>query len=88
MRRTTTIYTNINTNNAEQLPKAIVPSFCGTVDGRLLVAHLAPLLRQLCARMGDSKEAVRTHTTQARRPLLAVERRFGMIKLHEIGAEA
>ncbi|CAJ1426794.1 unnamed protein product [Effrenium voratum] len=44
---------------------AIVPAFCGTVDGRLLVAHLAPLLRQLCARMGDSKEAVRTQTTQA-----------------------
>jgi len=44
---------------------AIVPSFCGTVDGRLLVAHLAPLLRQLCARMGDSKEVVRTQTTQA-----------------------
>jgi len=44
---------------------AVVPCFCGAVDGRLLVAHLAPLLRQLCARMGDSKEAVRTHTTQA-----------------------
>eukprot|EP00930_Biecheleria_cincta_P025958 TRINITY_DN18393_c0_g1_i1.p1 TRINITY_DN18393_c0_g1~~TRINITY_DN18393_c0_g1_i1.p1 ORF type:complete len:2224 (-),score=490.13 TRINITY_DN18393_c0_g1_i1:182-6853(-) len=44
---------------------AVVPTFCGAVDGRLLVAHLAPLLRQLCARMGDSKEVVRTQTTQA-----------------------
>eukprot|EP00931_Biecheleriopsis_adriatica_P031685 TRINITY_DN1854_c0_g1_i2.p1 TRINITY_DN1854_c0_g1~~TRINITY_DN1854_c0_g1_i2.p1 ORF type:complete len:2226 (-),score=590.31 TRINITY_DN1854_c0_g1_i2:45-6722(-) len=44
---------------------AVVPAFCGAVDGRLLVAHLAPLLRQLCARMGDSKEVVRTQTTQA-----------------------
>jgi len=44
---------------------AVVPTFCGAVDGRLLVAHLAPLLRQLCSRMGDSKEAARTHTTQA-----------------------
>lgn len=44
---------------------AVVPCFCGIVDGRLLVAHLAPLLRQLCARMGDSKEAVRHQTTQA-----------------------
>merc|ERR1719335_129197 len=43
----------------------VVPAFCGAVDGRLLVAHLAPLLRQLCARMGDSKEVVRTQTTQA-----------------------
>ena len=51
--------------------KAIVPSFCGTVDGRLLVAHLAPLLRQLCARMGDSKEVVRTQTTQAMFRLLS-----------------
>eukprot|EP00913_Durusdinium_trenchii_P013759 g12919.t1 len=50
---------------------AIVPSFCGTVDGRLLVAHLAPLLRQLCARMGDSKEVVRTQTTQAMFRLLS-----------------
>ena len=55
------------------VPKAIVPSFCGTVDGRLLVAHLAPLLRQLCARMGDSKEAVRTHTTQARQLFLGAQ---------------
>jgi len=44
---------------------AVVPVFCGLVDGRLLVAHLAPLLRQLCARMGDAKEAVRLHTVQA-----------------------
>jgi len=44
---------------------AVVPAFCGAVDGRLLVAHLAPLLRQLCARMGDSKEVVPTQTTQA-----------------------
>merc|ERR1719463_863595 len=44
---------------------AVVPAFCGAVDGRLLVAHLAPLLRQLCARMGDSKEAVRSQTTLA-----------------------
>jgi hypothetical protein len=44
---------------------AVVPAFCGVVDGRLLVAHLAPLLRQLCARMGDSKEVVRTQTTQS-----------------------
>jgi hypothetical protein len=44
---------------------AVVPAFCGAVDGRLLVAHLAPLLRQLCARMGDSKEVVRTQTTQS-----------------------
>jgi hypothetical protein len=51
--------------------QAIVPSFCGTVDGRLLVAHLAPLLRQLCARMGDSKEVVRTQTTQAMFRLLS-----------------
>jgi ankyrin repeat protein len=43
----------------------VVPAFCGAVDGRLLVAHLAPLLRQLCARMGDSKEVVRTQTTQS-----------------------
>lgn len=43
---------------------AVVPSFCGVVDGRLLVAHLAPLLRQLCSRMGDSKESVRAQTTQ------------------------
>eukprot|EP00928_Gymnodinium_smaydae_P015488 TRINITY_DN1572_c0_g4_i2.p1 TRINITY_DN1572_c0_g4~~TRINITY_DN1572_c0_g4_i2.p1 ORF type:complete len:2374 (-),score=582.19 TRINITY_DN1572_c0_g4_i2:113-6397(-) len=41
-----------------------VPVFCSAVDGRLLVAHLAPLLRQLCARMGDSKEPVRIVTTQ------------------------
>ncbi|CAK0899868.1 unnamed protein product, partial [Prorocentrum cordatum] len=33
-----------------------VPAFCGTVDDRLLVAHLAPLLRQLCARMADTKD--------------------------------
>eukprot|EP00929_Paragymnodinium_shiwhaense_P095267 TRINITY_DN562_c0_g1_i2.p1 TRINITY_DN562_c0_g1~~TRINITY_DN562_c0_g1_i2.p1 ORF type:complete len:2378 (-),score=697.35 TRINITY_DN562_c0_g1_i2:319-7452(-) len=44
---------------------ATVPAFCGTVDGRLLVAHLAPLLRQLCARMGDAKEVVRDNTKQA-----------------------
>merc|ERR1719498_683198 len=44
---------------------AVVPAFCGAIDGRLLVAHLAPLLRQLCARMGDSKEVVRTQTTQS-----------------------
>jgi len=44
---------------------AVVPAFCDSVDGRLLVAHLAPLLRQLCARMGDSKEVVRTQTTQS-----------------------
>jgi len=44
---------------------AVVPAFCGAVDGRLLVAHLAPLLRQLCARMGDSKEVVRLQTVQA-----------------------
>lgn len=44
---------------------AVVPAFCGAVDGRLLVAHLAPLLRQLCARMGDLKESVRIETTQA-----------------------
>jgi len=43
---------------------SVVPAFCGAVDGRLLVAHLAPLLRQLCARMGDLKESVRTQTTQ------------------------
>ncbi|CAE8616822.1 unnamed protein product, partial [Polarella glacialis] len=41
-----------------------------TVETRLRalpcdVAHLAPLLRQLCARMGDSKEVLRTQTTQA-----------------------
>jgi len=43
----------------------VVPSFCGAVDGNLLVAHLAPLLRQLCARMGDAKEIVRTNTIRA-----------------------
>lgn len=43
----------------------VVPAFCGAVDGRLLVAHLAPLLRQLCSRMGDSKEVVRLQTVQA-----------------------
>lgn len=43
---------------------AVVPVFCSAVDGRLLVAHLAPLLRQLCSRMGDSKETVRAQTTQ------------------------
>jgi len=42
-----------------------VPAFCGTVDDRLLVAHLAPLLRQLCARMADTKESARAQTSQA-----------------------
>lgn len=44
---------------------ATVPPFCGVAEGRLLVAHLAPLLRQLCSRMGDTKEVVRTRTTQS-----------------------
>merc|ERR1719399_1374784 len=44
---------------------AIVPPFCAHVDAKLLVAHLAPLLKQLCLRMGDSKEIVRTATTQS-----------------------
>eukprot|EP00927_Polykrikos_kofoidii_P010456 TRINITY_DN1440_c2_g1_i1.p1 TRINITY_DN1440_c2_g1~~TRINITY_DN1440_c2_g1_i1.p1 ORF type:complete len:2196 (+),score=321.50 TRINITY_DN1440_c2_g1_i1:150-6737(+) len=41
-----------------------LPAFCVVVEGRLMVAHLVPLLRQLCARMGDLKEVVRLHTTQ------------------------
>merc|ERR1719207_114456 len=44
---------------------ATVPVFRGVVDGRLLVAHLAPLLRQLCVRMGDSKEIIRTSATES-----------------------
>jgi len=44
--------------------RAVIPAFCGQVDGRLLVAHLAPMLRQLCSRMADTKEVVRTSTTQ------------------------
>eukprot|EP00929_Paragymnodinium_shiwhaense_P045382 TRINITY_DN23199_c0_g1_i1.p1 TRINITY_DN23199_c0_g1~~TRINITY_DN23199_c0_g1_i1.p1 ORF type:complete len:752 (+),score=217.36 TRINITY_DN23199_c0_g1_i1:75-2258(+) len=50
---------------AAAVASIIVPAFCGAVDGNLLVAHLAPLLRQLCSRMGDAKEIIRTHTTQA-----------------------
>jgi hypothetical protein len=43
----------------------VVPPFCRTIDGRLLVAHLAPLLRQLCVRMGDAKEVIRTSSTES-----------------------
>merc|ERR1719428_309009 len=44
---------------------AVVPPFVEQLDGRLLIAHLAPLLKQLCVRMGDAKEIVRTQTTEA-----------------------
>eukprot|EP00746_Dinoflagellata_sp_MGD_P142622 gnl/MRDRNA2_/MRDRNA2_75558_c0_seq1.p1 gnl/MRDRNA2_/MRDRNA2_75558_c0~~gnl/MRDRNA2_/MRDRNA2_75558_c0_seq1.p1 ORF type:complete len:1414 (+),score=374.52 gnl/MRDRNA2_/MRDRNA2_75558_c0_seq1:455-4243(+) len=43
----------------------VVPPFCRIIDGRLLVANLAPLLRQLCVRMGDAKEVIRTSATES-----------------------
>eukprot|EP00930_Biecheleria_cincta_P027585 TRINITY_DN19350_c0_g1_i1.p1 TRINITY_DN19350_c0_g1~~TRINITY_DN19350_c0_g1_i1.p1 ORF type:complete len:1819 (-),score=313.02 TRINITY_DN19350_c0_g1_i1:313-5769(-) len=43
---------------------AVVPAFCSTVDAGLLARHLAPITHQLCARMADSKEVVRTKSTQ------------------------
>jgi ankyrin repeat protein len=44
---------------------AVVPPFCDIADGQLLVAHLAPLLRQLVSRTGDGKEAIRAQSTQS-----------------------